>query len=85
MLRKQYADRKMHTCEEVKMDRTQKIPPPEYTEDASVVRIEQLEVGVQAQVTGTTAFYLKISFITLLTAVLLCRGRTHSHRSRATI
>jgi hypothetical protein len=67
------------------MDKTQKIPPPEYTEDASVVGIEQLEVGVQAQVTGTTTFYQEHPINTLLTTIFLTRGRTHSHRSRETI
>jgi hypothetical protein len=67
------------------MDRTQKFSPPEYTEDAAVLRTEQLEVGVQAQVTGTPLLFPEQSIITLLTTILLCRGRTHSYRSRATI
>jgi hypothetical protein len=44
------------------MDRTQKFSPPEYTEDAAVLRTEQLEVGVQAQVTGTTALPRTVNY-----------------------
>jgi hypothetical protein len=66
------------------MDRTQKFSPPEYTEDAAVLRTEQLEVGVQAQVTGTTALPRTVNYY-FSDPILLCRGRTHSYRSRATI
>jgi hypothetical protein len=44
------------------MDRNQKFPLPEYTEDTSVLRTEQLEVGVQAQVTGTTALPRTVNY-----------------------